>query len=105
MITLGSYRRKPFEVLAVQVTEENMYEVSEWCGGEILKAGSGASYIKVPVIRPSMIRQTRAFAGDWILFSGRGYKVYTIKAFEGSFERTPPGTVPVLTEVDVLNGV
>lgn len=93
MIALESYRRKPFEVLAVQVTEENMAEVSEWCNGEILKTGKGTPFIKVPVVRPSMVRQTRAFAGDWILYSGRGHKVYTVKAFENSFEKVSMATV------------
>lgn len=91
--TLESYRRKPFEVLAVQVTEDNMADVSEWCEGEIHQTAKGVSFIKVNVSRPTMVRQTRAFVGDWILFAGRGYKVYTIKAFENSFEKVDMKTV------------
>jgi hypothetical protein len=34
------YVRKPFEVEAVQVTEENLEEVAQWCHGELQTEGS-----------------------------------------------------------------
>lgn len=84
-LTLETYQRKPFEVLAAQVTEENMLDVADWCEGEIRTTAENTRFIKVHVAHPLMARQTRAFVGDWVLFAGRGYKVYTSKAFTNSF--------------------
>ena len=87
------FTRKPFEVDAMQITADNMAEVAKWCDGEIRNADDGAQFIKVRVQNPMTERQTRGFVGDWILYSGRGYKVYTEKAFRNSFER-PSNTTP-----------
>lgn len=79
------YVRKPFEVEAVQVTEENLTDVADWCDGDIRHTADKVPFVKVQVARPLTTRQTRAFVGDWILYAGRGFKVYTAKAFEGAF--------------------
>ncbi len=94
------YVRKPLYVEAVQVTEENFVEIARWCFGEIMnKDGTQADYskpadpenqyIKVRVTNPKNTKQTQASVGDWILFteSPRGFKVYTPKAFNNSFEK------------------
>lgn len=94
------YVRKPLYVDAVQVTAENFMDVARWCFGEIKnKDGSDVDYskgpdpenqfIKVRVTNPKNIKQTQASVGDWILYtdSGRGFKVYTTKAFLASFEK------------------
>lgn len=88
------YVRKPFYVEAIQVTPENMEEVAQWCSGEVRASkktpeGEDEQYIKVWVQRPLDERQTKAFAGDWILYAGTGFKVYMTKAFEKSFEAVP----------------
>lgn len=80
------FARKPFYVDAVRVSEANMEEVAAWCEGEILETSDGR-YISVQVYRPINERQTQAFIGDWVLFSGNGFKVYTPKAFDKSFEK------------------
>lgn len=82
------YVRKPFEVEAVQVTEDNIGDVADWCDGELRSTAENISFVKVKVHRPLTTRQTRAFVGDWILYAGRGFKVYTTKAFEASFEKS-----------------
>lgn len=82
------YLRKPFEVEAVQVTEENITDVADWCDGEIRHTADRQPFVKVQVHRPLTTRQTRAFVGDWVLFAGRSYKVYTAKAFEGAFVKS-----------------
>lgn len=79
------YVRRPFEVTAVQVTDNNLAEVADWCEGEVRETAEGTKFVKVKVYRPMNSRQTRAFIGDWVLYSGRAYKVYTVKAFEQSF--------------------
>ena len=82
----AQYNRKPFTVDAIQVTAENMAQVSEWCNGDIREAKEGQPYIKVRVARPLNERQTRAFSGDWVLYAGTGYKVYTNDAFKKCFD-------------------
>lgn len=87
------FRRKSFPVQAVQVTPENMKQVAKWCAGKIMQDGEkeghlSRDYIKVRVAYPINERQTQAFLGDWVLKSGKSFKVYTNSAFEKSFEKT-----------------
>lgn len=89
------YIRKPFFIDAVQVTADNIDEVAEWCTGSVHEderkknIGEDYRYVKVRVHRPLSERQTKAFVGDWVLYAGTGYRVYTDKAFVGSFEPAP----------------
>lgn len=84
--------RKPLYVDAVRITESNFEAISEWCQGEILSEGAdhvkgpGKKYIHIRVHNPKNPRQTKAFVGDWLLYTVRGYKVYTNKAFRASFD-------------------
>jgi len=96
---ITKYKRKPSYVDAVRVTEENFTAVASWCTGGIV-AGNGKvnqglndilkspnKFIKVRVIDPQKTRHTRAFVGDWVLYSEfHGYKVYTDQAFKNAFE-------------------
>lgn len=86
MIETVRYVRKPFPVEEVQVTAENMKDVAEWCGGEIVETPGEAIHIKVDVVQTMNERQTKAFVTDHVLKSTTGYKVYTDKAFHKSFE-------------------
>lgn len=85
MVNTTTFVRKPLYVSAVQVTEENFEDVAKWCQGEIHKDGDG-SYIRVRVHKPLNPRQTQAHVEDWILYTDRGYKVYTTKAFRANFD-------------------
>lgn len=101
MIETIRYVRNPLYVDAVQLTEENFEEVSLWCQGTItrrdgepLHREDGALVIEpkkmlinVRVHSPKSIRQTQAQVGDWLLYTDRGYKVYTPQAFEATFSR------------------
>lgn len=84
------YIRKPLYVQAVRVTPENFDELVKWCQGEVeTKVNStrkNKKYIKVRVHHPKNPRQTQAFVGDWILYTDRGYKVYTNDAFNLAFD-------------------
>lgn len=80
------FTRKPFEVDAVRVTADNIQEVAKWCQGDIVDNGKEDKHIKVRVLRVLSEKQTQAFVGDWVLYAGTGYKVYTDKAFRSSFE-------------------
>lgn len=83
-----SYVRKPFEVSAVQVTEENMEDVKDWCQGVVEYEGESVTrrFIRVRVARVLSERQTKAYVGDWVLYAATGFKVYTQKAFHKTFE-------------------
>ena len=81
------FARKPFYVDAVRVSEENIDEVAVWCEGDKRVEAEKGVYIKVKVHRPLTDRQTQAFIGDWVLYAGTGFKVYTPKAFDKSFEK------------------
>lgn len=95
------YVRKPLYVDALQVTDENFVTVARWCFGEIVNSDEtpvteeqavdpSKQYIHVRVHNPKNPRQTKAFVGDWILYTERGYKVYTTKAFLANFVKVEP---------------
>lgn len=85
----NSYTRKPFEVTGAQVTDENLEEVADWCGGVIrTDEKTGLRQIIVPVKKPLHSKQRIAREGCWVLFSNPelGFKVYSDKAFRNTFE-------------------
>ncbi len=94
MVVTEKYVRKPLYVDVVRVTTENVVEIAQWCQGEIRNyaneslTGEEAAnqtverYIHVRVHNPKNIRQTKAFIGVYLLYTERGYKVYTEKAFK-----------------------
>ena len=92
------YVRKPLYVDAVQVTEQNFMDIARWCFGEVgnidetpvtheTEVEPSKQFIHVRVHNPKNSRQTKAFVGDWILYTERGYKVYTTKAFQANLDR------------------
>ena len=90
-ITTQQFLRKPLYVDAVRITGANFDEIAVWCQGEVQAdevpgKGTTKKYIKVRVHNPKNARQTKAFVGDWLLYTERGYKVYTNKAFHASFD-------------------
>ncbi len=109
MIQTQTYVRKPLYVEAIQVTAENFNELALWCSGtiqEVTEKTHTFQFISVRVTNPMNPRQGQARVGDWILVSDRGYKVYTSKAFEKSFDPNPTkgpyGAVgdPIVVPVD-----
>lgn len=95
-LDVQKYVRKPLYVDAVKVTEENFSDMVRWCFGEVgnidetpidpaAELQPTKQYIHVRVHNPKNPRQTKAFVGDWILYTERGYKVYTEKAFQANF--------------------
>jgi hypothetical protein len=87
------YVRKPLYVDAVLVTEENFEEVLKWCQGD-LGEGDVNKHIRLRVHNPQSVRQTKAFVGDWILYTERGYKIYTDRAFRDNFTEVGIETEP-----------
>lgn len=84
-----NYVRKQFPVRAARVTPMNLEELAKWCGGQIKegeKEGNfSRKFIKVRVAFPVSDRQTEARVGDWLVKSGRLFKVYNDKAFRRTF--------------------
>ena len=109
-VSTEQYIRKPLYVAAVRITNGNFEEIATWCQGEILQddapgLGTGKPYIHVRVHNPKNTRQTKAFVGDWLLYTERGYKVYTNKAFLASFDPTgKTGRLEKKTEETSGNG-
>lgn len=97
-LDIVKYARKPFYIDAVQVTEENIEEVARWASADVRTDTDKAAkkYIKVRVLRPLKERQTKAYVGDWVLYAGTGYKVYTASAFASNFEISDAKDVEVL---------
>ena len=95
-ISPEKYIRKPLVVVGVEVTADNFMELALWVQGSIMNIdGSDTDghsidpkkqFILVRVHNPKSPRQSRAFVGDWILYSDRGYKVYSPKAFKNTFD-------------------
>jgi hypothetical protein len=85
-LTIQRYVHTPLYVNAVQVTPDNMQQVANWCGGQILnQPADNRPYILVEVVRPLKSRQGQAFAGDWVLETAVGWKVYFDKAFKRDY--------------------
>ena len=86
------YFRKAFSVEAVQVTNENIDEIVEWTSGHLQQDPNGV-FVRVQVQRPMTNRQTKAYVGDWLLKSNRGFKVYTDAAFRNGFLKDEDGAI------------
>lgn len=106
-VAVEVWQRKPFFVEAVQVTEENIEAIAEWCNGRITatKGDEDNRYIKVHVKNPMTARQTKAFVNDWVLRSGDSFKVYKHESFLKVFDKTeftdvPQEDVSVFTAID-----
>jgi hypothetical protein len=92
-VVAQKFVRKPLYVDAVQVTEENFEEIARWSYGTITSDnddGTGKKFIHIRVHQPQSTRQQKAYVGDWVLYTDRGYKIYTEKAFQSNFDKVEP---------------
>jgi hypothetical protein len=86
------YQRKPLIVEAVQVTNDNIYDVAKWCDGDVrTQHASGKKFIQVNVVNPKEPKMMRATVGSWVLKSDQGFKIFSEPAFRKSWE--PVGAV------------
>ena len=91
-IKIEQFRRKTFDVDAVQVTPDNIHDVAAWCGGDVRteqQKGKSVKFIKVRVYKALDDEQTKAFVGNFVVYMGSGYKVYKYNAFMRTFEKLP----------------
>lgn len=84
-LNLKTYHTKPAQVEAIQITEDNMDAVAQWCAGEVKTPKDQPKFIKVKVWRAANEKQTMGKVGDWILRRGNGFKVYNDTAFRNSY--------------------
>lgn len=88
-IDTQTYTRKPFSVEAIQITKANMVHVAAWCKGTLIE-DRGKPFIEVEVHNPLNERQKKGYIGDWVLQSTSGFKVYTQKSFDKTFDVNEP---------------
>lgn len=83
------YRKKPVEVQAVQLTQENAEEVAIWCGGQIVTEIDTQDDSKryAGINLPTLEGVTRVSEGDYVVKGSRG-EFYRSKqeAFTDAFE-------------------
>jgi hypothetical protein len=111
-VSTKQYIRKPLYVDAVRVSSANFDEIANWCQGQVQEddgaKGTGKKFIRIRVHNPINPRQTQAFIGDWILYTEKGYKIYSNQAFRASFDEVPddpkPGDV-VMGSEEILPGM
>src|SRR4051794_28930401 len=95
-VETARYVRKPLYVDAIQVTAENFEEVAKWSMGDVMNNETFApigdnpidpsiQHIRIRVSNPQSPKQTRAYVGDWVLYTEKGYKIYAQKPFEDNF--------------------
>jgi len=81
-------RRKSFDVEYVEITKDNLNEVSVWCGGEVDLSDPENPFIRIKDKNAMNARQTKAFVGDYVLKSQSSFKAFSKKSFKRSFETT-----------------
>lgn len=96
---LITYDRKPFSVTAVELSFENIHEVSEWCKGEV---GTESTKIlgtttMLPVLHIQGMGDARgkdfvARLGYFIVELNGSFRVYKPKQFKETFKRREPLT-------------
>lgn len=81
---------KPRKVKTVRVTEENLEEVAQWCGGTVDTSDDGNNFVRVgynPKVASTNGRLHRAYVGDWVVRIGsRHFRVYLDQAFRKNFK-------------------
>lgn len=88
MLIVKEYSRKPLTVEAVQITDDNIKEVAEWCGGDVCSFTSNGVTtwsIEVKVLHAKKTPAQQAHVGDWILKSKQGVKIYQDMPFRKGF--------------------
>lgn len=75
---MEAYRRKPDLFEAVQLTAENVDEVSAWCGGTKVQEVDGTVALDIPTLQSVLtgkspwVAQRRAKEGDYVVKESEG---------------------------------
>lgn len=71
MLETRRFRKRPVEIEAVQLTEGNIIDVAQWCGGH----SSSPSRLTIPTLEGAMT----AIDGDWVIRGVQG-EFYSCRA-------------------------
>lgn len=86
------YRRKPFRVQAVEITDENIDEIGTLIGRVMVRESDGQKFIQVDhVLVPGV---DRVYTGFWLTVMNDRYRCYSSKIFKAQFE--PDGSAPTV---------
>lgn len=97
--------RKPIYVEGLRVTAKNFAQVMAWAGGEERldedkATGTTKKYIRIETQHAKNERQRKAFIGDWVLKTDKGFKIYSNYAFHRSFDTIETEASERQVEVD-----
>lgn len=88
------YRKKPVEIEAMQVTRENVAEVSAWCGGRVIKIEKlgDPTDVYVALDIPTLEGTMRAETFHSSTWDGKRYTGgdYVIRGVQGEFYPCKP---------------
>lgn len=97
-LDLNTFVRKPFTVEAVEITPENIEEVSKFVG-ELKKKEDGTPFILVD--RRIVPNVHRVYPGFWMTRMGDNIRCYASHIFTDQFTESTPA---IMEWVDFLNG-
>jgi hypothetical protein len=102
-----TWTRNSFDVEAVRVTEENIREVANWCGGTVAKSLTDYPklYISLDTVHYNKHRQTKANIGDWIILVDEEFKHYRDKSFRLAYQSKAAKREAVLEMVREALGI
>lgn len=81
-----TFVRKPFTVEAVEVTRENMHEISMLIEGELIEEDGEDPFIRVNSRKTPNLHKVKL--GAWLSKMGEKYRVYSKEVFMSGFEPT-----------------
>lgn len=94
----SNYVRKQFAVSAAQITPLNIEELAKACGGAVVE-GEKEGNLSRKLIRFKSTyggheKTLEAHVGDWLVRSGRNYRVYNDVAFHRTFDPQSKSVTP-----------
>jgi hypothetical protein len=83
-----TYERKPMELEAVRITEENIHQVAEWCEGEVVPiVGQRGNALRLHGNKKGVYKPHTVEIGMWVTFNGLTYKCYHDGEFTRLFQK------------------
>lgn len=98
---MQKYMKKPVEVEAVQITEENCHEVAAWCGGNVNREVGHARFgIDINTLEGVMLGKL----GDWIIKGVNG-EFYPCKPdiFDKTYDEVSTSIMPTGGHITILS--
>jgi hypothetical protein len=85
-MTFQTYRRKPFTVEAIEITEENIDELAKFIGTVKIKDEDGTKFIQVD--RRLIPNVWRVYPGFFMTKMDENIRCYSPRTFKEQFELT-----------------